>query len=286
MSALPVDNKTVANTPSMPAVVKINLSTLNAMRQKLRPIAMLTCYDFPSATILAKCGVHILLVGDSAATTILGESSTIHATMDFMVLLTCAVRRGAPDVCVMADMPFASYATEESAVANGKRFLVEAGADCVKLECDGRHEGIVRAMAMAGIPVCAHLGLLPQRAAQQGGYRYQGRTDQEADNVVRDSLAMVRAGAAMLLLEAVPDRVSRRVVDQVVCPVLGCGAGPSCHGHVMVLHDMLGYTAKPPRFVECFGDVPTAISDAAKAYVRAVETREYPQLRHQYGVAP
>ncbi len=286
MSMLPVDNKTVANTQLTSAVVKIGLSTLNNMRQQKKPIAMLTCYDFPTAAILVKCGVHILLVGDSAATTILGESTTIHATMDLMAVLTRAVRRGAPEGYIMADMPFASYATEESAVANGKRFLVEAGADCVKLECDGRHEGIIRAMAMAGIPVCAHLGLLPQRAAQHGGYRYQGRTDLEADNLVRDSIAMVRAGAAMLLLEAVPDRVSRRIVDQVDCLVLGCGAGPSCHGHVMVLHDMLGYTAKPPRFVQRFGDIPSVIRQAAKDYVSAVETREYPQLRHQYGVVP
>ena len=254
------------------------------MRQERQPIAMLTCYDFPTAKILATCGVPVLLVGDSAATTVLGESSTIYATMDFMVLLTRAVRRGAPDVFLMGDMPFGSYATEELSVSNGKRFLAEAGADCVKLECDLRHESIVRAMTMAGIPVCAHLGLLPQRAVRQGGYRYQGRTEQDADCLVRESAAMVRAGAELLLLEAVPDRVSRRIVESVGCPVLGCGAGPSCHGHVLVLHDMLGYTEKVPRFVERFGTVPAAVAEAAGAYVRAVETRAYPQVRHEYGV--
>ncbi len=284
MPAQPIDIRGEADPQAPGAARKITLATLNVMRQERQPIAMLTCYDYPTAKILANSGVPILLVGDSAATTVLGEASTIHATMDFMVLLTRAVRRGAPDVFVMADMPFASYATEESAVANGRRFLTEAGADGVKLECDGRHEGIVRAMALAGIPVCAHLGLLPQRAAQQGGYRYQGRTPQEADRLVSEGIAMVAAGAAMLLLEAVPERVSRRIVEQVECPVLGCGAGPSCHGHVMVLHDMLGFNERPPRFVERFGDIPGAIAAAARAYVRAVETREYPQLRHQYGV--
>ena len=284
MSVESVDRKLAAEIAPPRAGGKITLHMLKTMRQESRPIAMLTCYDFPTAKILAACGVSILLVGDSVATTVLGESSTIHATMDFMILLTRAVRRGAADVFLMGDMPFGSYATEESAVANGKRFMAEAGVDCVKLECDIRHESIVRTMAMAGIPVCAHLGLLPQRAVQQGGYRYQGRTEEDADRLVRESVAMVAAGAEMLLLEAVPDRVSRRIVESVPCLVLGCGAGPSCHGHVVVLHDMLGYSEKVPRFVERFGAVPAAVAEAAKAYVRAVETREYPQVRHGYGV--
>jgi 3-methyl-2-oxobutanoate hydroxymethyltransferase len=283
MATKSVDNTPASTNPSNIGG-KLSLAALKAKRQRNEPIAMLTCYDFPTAKILALCGVHILLVGDSAATTVLGEASTIHATMDFMVLITRAVRRGAPDVCVMADMPFASYPIEETAVANARRFMAEAGADCVKLECDIRHEGIVRAMAMAGIPVCAHLGLLPQRAAQQGGYRYQGRTQTEADQLLQASVAMAQAGAVLLLLEAVPDHVSRRIVEAVDIPVLGCGAGHSCHGHVMVLHDMLGYTEKPPRFVERFGDVPAAIASAAKAYVKAVESRQYPQARHEYGV--
>lgn len=284
MSVTSIDGKPTAEIPPRRPSGKMTLNTLRTMRQEQQPIAMLTCYDFPTAKILATCGVPVLLVGDSVATTVLGESSTIYATMDFMVLLTRAVRRGAPDVFLMGDMPFGSYATEELAVSNGKRFLTEAGADCVKLECDLRHESIVRAMTMAGIPVCAHLGLLPQRAVQQGGYRYQGRTEQETDRLVREGVAMVQAGADMLLLEAVPDRVSRRIVESVACPVLGCGAGPSCHGHVLVLHDMLGYTEKVPRFVERFGTVPAAVAEAAGAYVRAVETRAYPQVRHEYGV--
>ncbi|MGC8539757.1 MAG: 3-methyl-2-oxobutanoate hydroxymethyltransferase [Phycisphaerae bacterium] len=284
MSVESVDSKHAAEiSPQRPAG-KITLGTLKTMRQQQQPIAMLTCYDFPTAKILGSCGVPVLLVGDSVATTVLGESSTIYATLDFMILLTRAVRRGAPDVFLMGDMPFGSYATEESAVCNGKRFLTEADVDCVKLECDLRHENIVRAMTMAGIPVCAHLGLLPQRAVQQGGYRYQGRTEPEADRLVREAVAMVQAGAELLLLEAVPDRVSRRIVEAVPCLVLGCGAGPSCHGHVLVLHDMLGYSEKVPRFVERFGTVPAAVAEAASAYVRAVETRAYPQVRHEYGV--
>jgi 3-methyl-2-oxobutanoate hydroxymethyltransferase len=284
MSIRSEDGASADHSAPVRAAGKITATTLKTMRRENRPIAMLTCYDFPTAKILADCGVSILLVGDSAATTLLGESSTIHATMDFMILLTHAVRRGAPDVFLMGDMPFGSYATEESAVANGRRFMVQAGVDCVKVECDIRHESIVRAMAMAGIPVCAHLGLLPQRAVQRGGYRYQGGSEQEADQLVRESAAMVAAGAEMLLLEAVPDRVSRRVVESVPCLVLGCGAGPSCHGHVLVLHDMLGYNEKVPRFVERFGAVPAAVAQAAQAYVRAVETRQYPQARHGYGV--
>jgi 3-methyl-2-oxobutanoate hydroxymethyltransferase len=261
---------------------KVTLATLRQMRLEQRPIAMLTCYDYPTANILAQAGVPVLLVGDSAATTVLGEKSTIPANMDFMVMITRAVRNGAPDTFVLADMPFGSYPTIELAVNNARRFLSEAGADAVKVECDQRHEPIVAAMAAAGIPVCAHLGLLPQHAAQEGGYRYRGRTQEEADGLVADSIAMAKAGAVLILLEAVPDEVSRRVVEAVDCPVLGCGAGASCHGHVVVLHDMLGLSSQTPRFVDRLADVSSVISQAARAWVTAVESREYPASRHQY----
>lgn len=252
------------------------------MKAQHEPIAMLTCYDYPTAKILAKTGVHVLLVGDSAATTVLGEDSTIRVTLDFLVTITEAVRRGAPDVFLMADLPFASYPDVATAVANGARFMREGGAQSVKLEADGRHAEIVAGMSAAGIPVCAHLGLLPQRAMQEGGYFAQGRTTAAALRIIDDAVALARAGAALLLLEAVPDEVTAEIIKAVDVPVLGCGAGPSADGHVVVLHDMLGFSERTPRFVDKLADVPSVIAEAVGRYVNAVKTREYPATRHQY----
>ncbi len=270
-----------AISPEVPAG-HISLATLREMKARRQPIAMLTCYDFPTAKVLARTGVHVLLVGDSAATTILGESSTVRVTMDFLVTITDAVRRGAPNVFLMADLPFASYPDVTTGVANAARFIREAGADCVKLEADARHREVVEAMAASGIAVCAHLGLLPQRAMQQGGYFAQGRTTTDAQRIIDDAVLLAKAGAGMLLLEAIPDEVTAEIVKSVACPVVGCGAGPSADGHVVVLHDMLGFSARPPRFVDKLADVPEVIADAANRYVQAVTRREYPAARHQY----
>ncbi len=268
--------------PGASAQGQVTLQTLREMKKQREPIVMLTAYDYPTARILAAAGVDVLLVGDSAATTLLGADSTVVATLDFMVTLTGAVRRGAPGAFVMADMPFATYPDIPVAVANAARFVREAGADAVKFEMDHRHVEMVRALAAAGVTTCAHVGLLPQRAAQQGGYVAQGRTPAEAKRIVETAAALAQAGAHLLLLEAVPDEVTARIVRQVDCPVLGCGAGSSADGHVMVIHDLLGFNARVPRFVERFGDVPAAMRDAVVRYVQAVRERKYPEERHQY----
>jgi 3-methyl-2-oxobutanoate hydroxymethyltransferase len=252
------------------------------MKARREPIAMLTAYDHPTAKIIAQTGVNILLVGDSAATTVLGADSTVQATFDFLLTLTEAVRRGAPDVFLMADMPFASYPDIPTAVANAARFLREANADCVKLEADIRHSEIITALSAAGVTVCAHLGLLPQRAFQQGGYLAQGRTPAEARRIIDEAIALAKAGAHLLLIEAVPDEVTAEIVREVACPVLGCGAGPSADGHVVVLNDMLGYSQRVPRFVERLADVPSVIAAATHRYVESVRDRTYPAARHQY----
>jgi len=261
---------------------RITLQTLREKKKRREPIVMLTAYDYPTARILAAAGVDVLLVGDSAATTILGADSTVVATLDFLITLTAAVRRGAPEAFLMADMPFATYPDAATAVANAARFVREAGADAVKFEMDVRHVVMVQALAAAGIVTCAHVGLLPQRALQEGGYVAQGRTPAEAQRIIDSAIALARAGAHMLLIEAVPDEVTAEIVRSVDCPVLGCGAGPSADGHVVVIHDMLGYNARVPRFVERFGDVPAAIHSATQAYVDAVRSRAYPAAKHQY----
>jgi len=273
---------TSSSQASSPPTARITLQTLREMKKRRAPIAMLTAYDYPTAKLLAECGTDILLVGDSAATTLLGLASTAGMTLDFLVILTAAVRRGAPDAFVMADMPFATYPDVPTAAANAARFVREAGADAVKFEMDIRHTGMVQALSAAGIATCAHVGLLPQRAAQQGGYIAQGRTPAEAKKIIETAVGLAQAGAHLLLLEAVPDEVTAEIVRSVECPVLGCGAGPSADGHVVVLHDMLGFYEHVPRFVERFGNVPAAIQDAAQRYVQAVRTRAYPAAHHQY----
>ncbi|MEI8195453.1 MAG: 3-methyl-2-oxobutanoate hydroxymethyltransferase [Phycisphaerae bacterium] len=274
-------------TPSSPLAAtqagsKVDLARLLAMRAAGEPIAMLTCYDFPTARILAECGVPLLLVGDSAAMAVLGEDSTLPVTMDYMVTITRAVRRGAPGVYLMADMPFGSYSDEAAALTNARRFVREAGAEVVKLECDAGQAKIVQVLAAEGITVCAHLGLLPQRAAEMGGYKAQGRTASDAQRIIQDALVLRQAGATMFLLEAVPDQVSAAIRAQTDCLVLGCGAGPSCDGHVIVLPDLLGFNPKPARFVEVMGNVPAAIRVGVQAYLDAVAKRQYPAPKHQY----
>ena len=262
---------------------RITLETLRQMRAQKRPIAMLTCYDYPTAQILAAVGTPLLLVGDSAAMAVLGEASTLHITLDYLLTITRAVRRGAPQAFVMGDMPYGSYPDVPTALANATRFFQEAGVDAVKLECTASDEAIVTALSAAGLVVCAHVGLLPQRAALHGqGYKAQGRTKSEADEIIATAVQLHRAGAQMLLVEAVPDEVSAALSRQVDCPLLGCGGGPSCDGHVVVLHDMLGFTARAPRFVDKLGDVPQALRAAAEQYLQQVQQHAYPAPRHQY----
>jgi len=261
---------------------RITLETLRQMRSARKPIAMLTAYDYPTAQILAAAGIPALLVGDSAAMTVLGETTTTAITFDFLLTITQAVRRGAPHVFLLADMPAGSYPDLPAALAHARRFVQEAGADAVKLECDRSQEPIVAGLAAAGLTVCAHVGLLPQRVTTPGGYRAHGRTQAEAREIVDDALVLHRAGAKMILLEAVPDEVSAQVSRQVDCPVIGCGGGPSCDGHVVVVHDMLGYSRHVPKFVDKLADVPALVSQAAARYLQQIQQREYPAPRHQY----
>jgi 3-methyl-2-oxobutanoate hydroxymethyltransferase len=273
-----------ANVPPPAARGRVTHQTLREMKRRREPIAMLTAYDFPTARLFAEAGADLLLVGDSVATTVLGEESTVAATLDLLVVLTRAVRRAAPLAFVMGDMPFGSYPDVPTAVANAARFVREAGADGVKLEADLRHRETVTALSAAGIVTCAHIGLLPQRAAQQGGYVAQGRTAADARRLVDEAAALAAAGAHQLLIEAVPDEVTAEVVRRVGpdVVVLGCGGGPSADGHVQVSYDMLGYNARVPRFVERYGDVAAAVHDAARRYVADVKARTYPAARHQY----
>ncbi|MFT3786810.1 MAG: 3-methyl-2-oxobutanoate hydroxymethyltransferase [Tepidisphaeraceae bacterium] len=223
-----------------------------------RKLAMLTAYDFTSARLFAEAGVKLLLVGDSAANVILGHPSTQPVPLDFMIEITAAVRRAAPNALVCADMPFGSFAPTSAGIRNTLRMVKLSGCDCVKIEATRGHIGLVQALADNGVAVFAHLGLTPQSVSLLGGYRAQGKTALEAMNIADLATDFVNAGAVGILLEAVPPQVSQLVVQQVnfaeddataskFIPVIGCGAGPACHAHVVVSHDLLGLSPRQPR---------------------------------------
>ena len=249
---------------------------------------MLTAYDYPMARIQEAAGIDSILVGDSAAQVVLGYDTTLPATMDFMVTIAAAVRRGAPGVFLIGDMPYLSFnVTREDAIRNAGRFMAEAGCDCVKLEGDARIADIVAGMAAAGIPVMVHLGLRPQSVHQYGGYRAQARDAESAGRLLEDVKAVVSAGASMLLLEAVPPEPARLITRSTKLPVIGCGAGPYCDGHVMVVHDMLGVSgAGVPRFVKRYADLQSTVQRAVEAYVADVHARRYPAEDCSYQMEP
>lgn len=242
----------------------------------------LTCYDATTARWLEKSGVEVLLVGDTAAEMILGFPSTIYAPLDFLIMLTAAVKRGAPSRVVMADMPFMSYQADESAaLMNAGRFLTEGHADCVKIEADRSFAPLVERMTRAGIPVVGHIGSKPQQAKLKGGYTSAGRTAEGALRILNDAAALEAAGACMLLIEACPAEVAQMVVERATVPVIGCGAGTACHGQVVVLQDLLGLTHWQPAFARPVAEAGVELERAARVWrdrVRDGQLGEHPYI--------
>ncbi len=238
------------------------------------PFACLTCYDVTTARWLARAGVPLLLVGDTAAEVILGYTRTIDMNLDVLLALTAGVKRGAPSCVVMGDMPFMSYqANPDDALRHAGRFLTEGLADIVKLEADASLAPLIDRMVRAGIPVCGHVGSKPQRAAVTGGYTAAGRTPAGADAVVEDAVALEQAGCSMLLVEAVPEAVTQRLLAATHVPIIGIGAGPACHGQVIVLQDLLGLSDRVPPFVTPVAALGQALEDGAKAWIDMVARR-------------
>jgi len=266
---------------------KFTLSDLRAARTSGDKIAMLTCYDFTTARLMQEARVPMLLAGDSAANVILGYETTLPVSLEFMIEITAAVRRGAPNCFVVADMPFGSYGSSLLHwVENVYRMVKLSGCDCVKIEVAAGHAELVKTLADAGVAVMAHLGLRPQSVGILGGYKFQARTAAQANDVVSLSLAMQKAGAAALLLEAVPPEVSQRVVEETAIPVIGCGAGPACHGSVIVTHDGIGLTQRRPKFAPLLSDLSEPMKRVFADYVKRVSSREYPATEHQYEMPP
>jgi len=232
--------------------------------------------------------VPMLLVGDSAANVILGFDTTVSAPLRFMIDITAAVRRGAPLCMVVADMPFGSYGGSigrSLGFRNVVRVMKLTSADCVKMEVGIEHVDLIRELAGIGVAVIAHLGLRPQAVGLLGGYKVRGRTADEANSLVELALQMQRAGAAALLLEAVPPDVSARIVERTEVPVIGCGAGPACHAHVFVTQDGVGLTAHKPRFVPDLGDLAGPMKEMFARYVNDIGSGAYPAPQHNYDMA-
>lgn len=273
----------------MPAPLskRFTLSDLRSARATGQKVAMLTCYDFTTARLMQDAGVPMLLVGDSAGNVILGHDSTLPASLNFMIDITAAVRRGAPLAFVVGDMPFGSYqASTAQAVRNVCRMVKQTGCDAVKLEVADGHRKIISALADAGVAVVAHLGLKPQAVGLLGGYKFQGRTASEARQIVASALRMEDAGAAAILLEAVPPEIAKAVVDQTSVPIIGCGAGPACHACVIVTQDGLGLTPHRPRFVPTLTELAGPLKDSFGAYVEHVASGRYPAPEHDYVMPP
>ncbi len=257
---------------------KITISHLHAWKRERKKIPVITCYDYSTARMVVDAGIDVILVGDTYAEVCLGFDSTISATIDLMLVPTAAVRRGAPQAFLIGDMPFMSYQVSNAeAVVNAGRFMTEGGCDCVKLEVDRRFESCVRAITRASIPVMAHLGLRPQSIHQMGGYRYQGKTADEAERLMEDARIMAGAGASALLLEAVTNEVAAAISEETTLPVIGCISGPACDGQVLVLHDVLGYsTEHKPGAVKTYASLGDTVTHALKDYAADIRNQVYP----------
>jgi 3-methyl-2-oxobutanoate hydroxymethyltransferase len=260
----------------------VTIRDVRAFKQRGERFAMLTAYDYPTASILDEAGIPLLLVGDSLANNVLGYETTLPVTMDEMLHHTRAVARGAKHALIVGDMPFLSYQTSvEDAIRNAGRFLKEAGAHAVKVE--GPVNDLAQALVDRGIPVMGHLGLTPQSVHAMGGYRVQGRSTEDANRLAVEADAMAKAGAFAIVLEGVPSEVARRITESVEVPTIGIGAGPHCDGQVLVLSDLLGLSAGTyPKFAKAYADLRGEITRAAQAFRDEVADGAFPDEAHSY----
>jgi len=266
----------------------VSLPRLMEMTAKGEPIAMVTAYDFPSAKVAEEAGVDVVLVGDSAANVVLGHAGTEAVTMEEMLVLGKAVRRGLRTPLMVGDMPKGSYeASNEAAVENAMRLVKETGCQTVKLEAGGISVERARAIVRAGIPVMGHVGLTPQTATALGGYKAQGKTAQSAIKLSEEALALEAAGCFAIVFEAVPAAVTEAIVEKLEVPVIGIGAGPAADGQVLVFHDLLGITTgRMAKFVKQYADIHNQMVAGMNQYVAEVRTAHFPEPDHVYAIEP
>ncbi|MBT9599004.1 MAG: 3-methyl-2-oxobutanoate hydroxymethyltransferase [Vitreoscilla sp.] len=259
---------------------RTTITSLAEQKKSGDKIAMLTCYDASYAALMSQCGVEAVLVGDSLAMVCQGHATTLAVKLDDIAYHTASVARGNQTALVLADIPFGAYGSVRETYAHATA-LMQAGAHMVKLEGGSFLLDTVRFLTDRAVPVCTHLGLMPQSIHQLGGYKIQGKTAQSASSLLADALALQSAGAAMLVLEAIPAALGKEVTDALSIPTIGIGAGPYCSGQVLVLHDMLDvFPGRKPRFVKNFMAGQSSIKGAITEYVRAVKAQTFPAPEH------
>jgi 3-methyl-2-oxobutanoate hydroxymethyltransferase len=263
---------------------KITTASLRELKLHHEPITCLTAYDYSTARLVDEAGVEMILVGDSLAQTILGYENTLSVTVDEMLHHVKAVRRGVKRALLVADMPYGSYHVDpQSALANATRFVKEGGAEVVKIEGGEKRADLIRRIIDAEIPVAGHIGLTPQSVNVMGGYKVQGKNLGDIERLMRDAVALDRAGVACLVLEGIPREVAAMITAEVSAPTIGIGAGPECDGQVLVFHDLLNLTFGPPaKFVRRYGDAAALITNAVQAFRADVKSLQYPSDDESY----
>jgi 3-methyl-2-oxobutanoate hydroxymethyltransferase len=274
--------------PPSPDRPPVTLPRLAEMKKAGEPITMVTAYDYPSAQVAEEAGVDVVLVGDSAAMVVLGYPGTEPVSLDEMIVLGKAVRRGLRTPLMVGDMPMGSYeASNELAVGNAQRMVKETGCQVVKLEAGGTSVERARAIIRAGIPVMGHVGLTPQTATALGGYRAQGKTAEAAIRLCEEALALQSVGCFAIVFEAVPAAVTEAIVEKLEIPSIGIGAGPSTSGQVLVFHDLLGITTgRTAKFVKRFADLHGEMVAGVSRYADDVRSGRFPEADHVYGIEP
>ena len=266
--------------------MKSTVLTLQKQKEEGNKITMLTAYDYSVAKLIDAAGIEVILVGDSLGMTMLGYEDTLPVTMEDMIHHTACVSRGAKDAFVIADMPFMSYQTSvRDAVYNAGRLIKEGHAHAIKLEGGASVCEQIKAITEASIPVCAHIGLTPQSTNAFGGFKVQGKNMQRAKQIVEDALSVQEAGAFMVTLECIPEKVASLITDILDIPTIGIGAGNGCDGQVLVYHDMLGmFTDFKPKFVKHFGNIGEEMTKAFVSYRDEVKSKAYPAAEHTFKI--
>ncbi len=289
MSSHPTVPSSSLQIPHDPGRLPMTLPLLAEKKRLGEPLVMVTAYDYPSARAVEAAGVDLVLVGDSAATTVLGYSATTPVDLDDMLVLARAVRRGLKTPLMIGDLPFGSYeVSDEQAITTAVRMVKEAGCDAVKLEGGGAASvSRARAIAGAGIAVMGHVGLTPQSSTALGGWKAQGRNAKAAARIAHEALALQEAGCFALVFEAIPAAVTEELMPRLEVPVIGIGAGPSTDGQVLVFHDLLGMRdGLGPRFVKRYANLQEEMNAGVSAYAEDVRLRRYPGPEHTYSIDP
>ena len=263
---------------------KITVATLREKKHRHEPITSLTAYDYASARLVDEAAIDIVLVGDSLAMTMLGYENTLSVTVDEMLHHTRAVRRGVKQAFLVVDMPYGSYhVSAEDALRNAARFMKEGGVEAVKIEGGEKRVDLIRRIIDAEVPVAGHIGLTPQSVNVMGGYKVQGKSLADIEQLMRDAVALDRAGVAFIVLEGIPREVAAMITAEVSTPTIGIGAGPECDGQVLVFHDILNLTFAPPaKFVRRYGDAAAEIANAVQSFRADVLSRQYPSDAESY----